>query len=352
MDPAVGDELGEGQPGHLAADRVEGRQQHALGGVVDHHVDAGGLLEGADVAALTADDPALHLVARQRHRGDHRFGGLIGGQSLNGADDDLPGLLVAVAARLGLDRAAQVHGLQPSLVLHLGEQLRLGGLRRHARDPGDLLALFRLRLVEGSPLGVQLGKGELQIAESLVELALQPGMLVFAFSHPAFPALHLLEQHLHPLALQPAGGIALQPRSFGVGPDALSLSPRCRDDLVGLGLTGQRIDLGDQGLQTGPFLLLGLDRTAGGLLLSLLLVAHHGHHNQRQPDQDDRQDDGDDREQLHRIHRNLPSSVNMGTPNGSNHHGNQAMPDLPSAPPSAPPAGMDGTPITSRLLNR
>ena len=63
MDAAVGDELGERDPGDLAADRVEARDDDGLGRVVDDQVDAGRLLEGADVAALAADDPALHLVA-------------------------------------------------------------------------------------------------------------------------------------------------------------------------------------------------------------------------------------------------------------------------------------------------
>ena len=48
----------------LAADRVEAAEQHRLGGVVDDQVDPGDLLEGADVAALAADDPALHVVGR------------------------------------------------------------------------------------------------------------------------------------------------------------------------------------------------------------------------------------------------------------------------------------------------
>ena len=55
----------------LAADRVEAGQQHRLGGVVDDQVDAGHRLERADVAALAADDPALHLVAGQVQHADH-----------------------------------------------------------------------------------------------------------------------------------------------------------------------------------------------------------------------------------------------------------------------------------------
>ena len=50
MDSPVGDELVEREPGDLAADGVEGADDDHAGGVVDDDVDAGGLLEGADVA--------------------------------------------------------------------------------------------------------------------------------------------------------------------------------------------------------------------------------------------------------------------------------------------------------------
>ena len=50
-------------PGDLAADRVEARQDDGLGRVVDDQVDPGSRLEGADVPALAADDAAFHLVA-------------------------------------------------------------------------------------------------------------------------------------------------------------------------------------------------------------------------------------------------------------------------------------------------
>ena len=54
-------------PGDLAADRVEAADEHRLGRVIDDQVDARGLLQGADVAALAADDAALHLVRRDGH---------------------------------------------------------------------------------------------------------------------------------------------------------------------------------------------------------------------------------------------------------------------------------------------
>ena len=46
----------------LAADAVERREDDRVRRVVDDEVDAGQMLERADVAALAADDPALHVV--------------------------------------------------------------------------------------------------------------------------------------------------------------------------------------------------------------------------------------------------------------------------------------------------
>ena len=62
MDPPVGHQLGQRDAGDLAPDGIEAREDHGLGRVVDDQVHAGCLLEGPDVAALAADDPALHLV--------------------------------------------------------------------------------------------------------------------------------------------------------------------------------------------------------------------------------------------------------------------------------------------------
>ena len=69
-----------------------------LGRVVDDQVDAGRLLEGADVAALAADDPALHLVGRQVHDRDRVLGGVVRGHALHRGDDDVAGLVLGLLA--------------------------------------------------------------------------------------------------------------------------------------------------------------------------------------------------------------------------------------------------------------
>ena len=107
VDTPVGEQLGEREARGLAAHAVEPGEHHCLGRVVDDEVDAGGVLEGADVAPLAADDAALHVVGRQ---GDDRHGGLgdvVGGGALDGQREDVASAAVGFAARLFLDLRAR-----------------------------------------------------------------------------------------------------------------------------------------------------------------------------------------------------------------------------------------------------
>ena len=49
-------------------------------------------LQGADIAALAADDAALHLIVGQGHHGHRGLRHMVGGTTLNGQRDDLAGL--------------------------------------------------------------------------------------------------------------------------------------------------------------------------------------------------------------------------------------------------------------------
>ncbi len=98
VDAAVEGQAGQGAAGDLAADRVEAGDGHGFGRVVHDHVHAGGLLEGADVAAVAAHDAAFHLLVGQRdHRGGH-FGDMLGGHPLDGVSDQLAGAFLALLA--------------------------------------------------------------------------------------------------------------------------------------------------------------------------------------------------------------------------------------------------------------
>ena len=103
--------------GDLAADGIEAGEDHRLRRVVDDEVDAGSKLQRADVAAFTADDAALHVLAREI---DHRDGVLrdvVGGHALNGHAEDFPGSHAAELICLGLDALDDVGRLELRLVL-------------------------------------------------------------------------------------------------------------------------------------------------------------------------------------------------------------------------------------------
>jgi hypothetical protein len=72
----------------LATHAVEGAEDHRVGGVVDDEVDAGEVLQRADVAPLAPDDPPLHVVAGQLHDRDRRLRGVAGGEALHGDRED------------------------------------------------------------------------------------------------------------------------------------------------------------------------------------------------------------------------------------------------------------------------
>src|SRR3954470_21257890 len=65
VDAAILDELGQSDARDLSTHRIESAEEHRRRPVVDDQVDAGGLFEGANVASLAADDPALHLLRRE-----------------------------------------------------------------------------------------------------------------------------------------------------------------------------------------------------------------------------------------------------------------------------------------------
>ena len=225
MDPAVGDELGQRQARDLAADGIEARQHDRLGGVVDDQVDAGGLLERADVAALAADDPALHLVAREMDDGHGVLRRVVGGDALHRGHDDLAGLLLGLLARAPLDRPRQLDRVVLGLLANRLEQHALGVLRGQpghalegddllADQPGELLAL----LLEVALAVVDLAALLLEQVGALVELlvareqaplevlqlgALRPGLVLGLAPEPELLVLRLED---HVLLLGPSLG--------------------------------------------------------------------------------------------------------------------------------------------------
>ena len=89
VDAPVIDQRLQGDPADLATNRIEAREQDCLRSVVDDDVDSGDRLEGPDVPALPADDPALDLVGRQVNDRYHALGRLVGRHPLDGLGHDL-----------------------------------------------------------------------------------------------------------------------------------------------------------------------------------------------------------------------------------------------------------------------
>ena len=109
MDPAVLDELFERELRHLTPDPVERGEDDRVRRVVDDEINAGQVLERADVPALAADDAALHVVARELDDGDRGLRRMACGDALQSVRNERAG----PAARVG-----------PCLLLHLAHGAR------------------------------------------------------------------------------------------------------------------------------------------------------------------------------------------------------------------------------------
>ena len=189
VDAAVGDQPLERQAPDLAAHRLEAGHDDRVGRVVDDDVDAGGGLECANVAALAADDPAFHFVRRQQHGRHARFGGLLGGDALDGERDDLLRFAVGVLPGLLRDIAHQGRGFVTPLVLQAADDLLLGFLRSQARDLFETRADLLRALVEAARALLELLLGLAQLPLALVdagELLVEAFVEVFADRHQLF----------------------------------------------------------------------------------------------------------------------------------------------------------------------
>ena len=137
VDAAVLDQLRQRQPRDLAADAVERGEHDRLRRVVDDEVDAGEVLERADVAALAADDPALHVVGGELDERDRRLGGVARGDALERVGDEV----ARAALRLGRAPPPRAGGR--------GARARGG---RAPRERSSRCAFASLTVMPGDPL--------------------------------------------------------------------------------------------------------------------------------------------------------------------------------------------------------
>src|SRR5262245_34861033 len=208
MDAAVLDELGERQVGGLAADVVEGADDDDAGRVVDDDVNAGGLLEGADVATFAADDPALHVVRRDIDGADGGVGGVLGGVALDGRGQNLTRLLIGLRLeKLGLLMYAAGDFVGQFLIEPL-EQGLLGLLAIEAADLVQALHLLLDQRLDFLSLFVEVFTALVKLALVVLKVAFlfQLGLMllfqqVFAFLQAAL-LLALLVLGLLDLAVE------------------------------------------------------------------------------------------------------------------------------------------------------
>ena len=219
VDPAVGDQPLQRDAGDLAPYPVEARKDHGRRGLVDDHVDAGELLERPDVAAVAADDPALHLVARQLDQASRAVAGVAGRQPLHRDREDVARAALGLVLGLGLDLLQPQPGLMAGLLLDVGEQQLLGLRGAQPRDP--------LQLAPLDPLGALQLLGLLREVALAVLERLQPPLEVGALD---LQRLRLPQGPLlHPRDLGPARLELIRGRGQR-GPRA----PRGRSSVAGL----------------------------------------------------------------------------------------------------------------------
>jgi hypothetical protein len=126
VDSPVGDQALQSEAGDLAAHPVKAREHDGGRSLVDDDVHPHQLLECPDVAAVAADDPPLHLVARQFDQARRALAGMPGGQPLHGHRENVPGAALGLPPRLLIDLLQPHAGLVAGLLLHIGEQHLLG----------------------------------------------------------------------------------------------------------------------------------------------------------------------------------------------------------------------------------
>ena len=237
MNPPVDDQTLQGQARHFPAHRVEARDDHRLGGIVDDQIDAGGGFDGADVAPFPADNPPFHLVGGQRHHAHRLLGDVVAGIALDCQGQNLLGLFVGAFAGFVLDLLDTLGSVVAGFALHALHQPVLGLLGAHAGDALEAGALF----------GDQLLYLLLPAAQALFLL----GLLLLAFKEIFLATVDLgrlaIEVFL-PLQQALFLGLDLPPQFAGfLFPFALGLDDRILglDDSVlaqGVGLLAGRLE--------------------------------------------------------------------------------------------------------------
>src|SRR5919201_1284188 len=240
VNPAVDEQMVEGDPGDFPANRVEAAQDDGLRSVVDDEVHSGGVLQGPDVTAFTPDDPPLHLVAGYGDYGDGGLSGLLGSDPLHGSHQDVPGAFVAFFLDDLLPIANLLRDLLVQLFFDAGQD---GGSGFGPGQAGDALQLAKLRL-----------ERQVEVFLDLLDLLVfDAERLLFAvefFELAIERFLFLLNTPLRALQL----GTGITDFLLEAGADPVGLFLGLQDHLLLLGLRFQQhlLPLGGRGNQGLP----------------------------------------------------------------------------------------------------
>src|SRR5713101_5829987 len=164
VNPSILDQLRERESRDLATDAVERGQNDRLRGVVDDEVDARQMLEGADVASLSADDAALHVVGWELDDRHGRLSGVTRCDALESVGDEIARPPFRLGARLFLELSDAPGELMTDEILRAFQEGELRLVDGHAGNPLELdelllacvlvlfLELAEVRLAVGEPL--------------------------------------------------------------------------------------------------------------------------------------------------------------------------------------------------------
>ena len=150
MDTSVGHQLMKGQTTDLTTNRIKGRDNDSLWGVVYHELHATGSLQSTDISTLTTDYTTLDIVVVDMEDANGVLNSGLSGYALNSLDHNLLGLGICIQLRLVHDLVDIAGSIGARLIFHGFYQSILGFFSTQTRELfqfGTLLCLHLLQLL-------------------------------------------------------------------------------------------------------------------------------------------------------------------------------------------------------------
>ena len=246
MDPTIRHELLEALGRDRLPDPIEAGHADHAGGVIDHDISAGRLLDRSNVSTLPADDAAFEVIGGDFHGTDGRVADVLGGISLDRQQGDFAALFSGPLFSLFDDFLLDLGGFMLGFDANLREKFLLGLIAGHFSNARkSILELLRgsgSRLKQGLPFLGDLLKPRLFPLE-LLFAASQLGQFgvegLLALVRASLSILGFAEEVRRLLlgGLSSFGRLGLDFRLDRSG-GRLGIATGCLDDRRGLGLGG------------------------------------------------------------------------------------------------------------------